>query len=173
MMVYMTAGGEVAADGKEIAVHVGGQDLLVSWHPPVAVPAGRRHGAEGVCVSGGGVVLVSPDGQGWSFPAGRPEAEESWAETLRREVREEACATVVQARLLGFSRGVCIAGPEKGLVLVRSIWRADVELGPWDPYFEIRHRRLVAPADLAAELTLASHPFAPIVRRTLQEAGLA
>jgi ADP-ribose pyrophosphatase YjhB (NUDIX family) len=173
MMVYMTAGGEVAADGKEIAVHAGGQDLLVSWHPPAAVPAGRRHGAEGVCVSGGGVVLVSRDGQGWSFPAGRPEAEESWAETLRREVREEACATVVQARLLGFSRGVCIAGRENGLVLVRSIWRADVELGPWDPYFEIRHRRLVAPADLAAELTLASHPFAPIVRRTLQEAGLA
>ena len=122
-------------------------------------------------MSGGGVVLVSPDGQVWSLPAGRPEAEESWAETLRREVREEACATVVQARLLGFSRGVCIAGPEKGLVLVRSIWRADVELGPWDPYFEIRHRRLVAPADLAAELTPASHPFAPIVRRTLQEAG--
>jgi len=117
-------------------------------------------------------VLVSPDGQGWSFPAGRPEAEESWAETLRREVREEACATVVQARLLGFSRGVCIAGPEKGLVLVRSIWRADVELEPWDPQFEIRQRRLVPPADLAVELALASHPFAPILRRALQEAGL-
>ncbi len=172
MMVRMTVASEVAADGQEVEVHVGGQDLMVSWHPPAAAPAGTRHGAEGICVSSGGVVLVSPDGQGWSFPAGRPEAEESWEEMLRREVREEACATVIQARLLGFSRGVCIAGPEKGLVLVRSIWRADVELEPWDPHFEIRHRRLVARADLAAELTLASHPFAPIVRLALQEAGL-
>ena len=117
MMVFMTAGDEVAADGQEIAVYAGGQDLA-SWHPPAAVPAGRRHGAEGVCVSGGEVVLVSPDGQGCSFPAGQPEAEESLEETLLREVREEACATVTQARL-----------------------------------------------------ELASHPFAPIVRRALREAA--
>lgn len=84
-MVLMTVASEVADDGQEIEVHVGGQDLMVSWHPPAAAPAG------------------------WSFPAGRPEAEESWEETLRREVREAGCATVIQARLLGFSRGVCIA----------------------------------------------------------------
>ena len=110
MMVRMTAGDDVAADRQECEVHAGGQDLLVSWHPPDAAPAGTRHGAEGVCVSGGEVVLVSPDGRGWSFPAGRPEAEESWEEPLLREVREEACATVIQARLLGFSRGVCVVG---------------------------------------------------------------
>ena len=81
--------------------------------------------------------------------------------------------TVVRARLLGFSRGVCVAGPENGLVLVRSIWRAEVELGPWDPRFEIRHRRLVAPSDLADALGLATHPFAPILRRALREAEVA
>lgn len=172
-MVAMTCGGDVAADGLEIAVHVGGQDLLVSWHPPGAVPPGTMHGAEAVCVSGEEVVLVSTDGESWSLPGGRPEVDETWGETLRREVLEEACATVVHARLLGFSRGVCIAGPESGLELVRSIWRADVELGPWEPRFEMHHRRLVTPEDLAEDLALTRHPFAPFVRRALREAGVS
>lgn len=163
----------LAADGQEIAVHVGGQDLLVSWHPPATPPDGTAHGAEGVCVTADGrIVLISPDGERWAFPAGRPEDDETWEETLRREMREEACAEVVRARLLGFSRGVCVAGPEQGLVLVRSIWRADVELGLWDPQFEIRHRRVVAEVDVARELAITTHPFAPIVRRILHEAGL-
>jgi hypothetical protein len=39
-----------------------------------------------------------------------------------REIMEEACARVTGARLLGFVRGRCADGREKGLVLVRSIW---------------------------------------------------
>jgi 8-oxo-dGTP pyrophosphatase MutT (NUDIX family) len=118
----------------------------------------------------GNIVLISVDGLRWSFPAGRPEGVESWEATLRREVMEEACATVVRATLLGFARGVCVAGPETGLVLVRSIWRADVQLGPWLPQFEIKHRRIVRLGEVDGQLALASHPFAPFVRRALREA---
>jgi ADP-ribose pyrophosphatase YjhB (NUDIX family) len=91
----------------------------------------------------GEIVWVSEDGERWSFPAGRPEGTESWEQTLRREMLEEACASVVGAKLLGFVRGECVEGPEQGRILVRSMWRADVELGPWEPQFEIRHRRVV------------------------------
>src|SRR5262245_38409554 len=97
-----------------------GQDWLVSWHPPADVPDGLRHGAAGVCVAGDQLVLISPDGDQWGFPAGRPEGEETFEETLRREVWEEACARVTAARLLGFARGECVAGHEEGRVLVRS-----------------------------------------------------
>ena len=85
---------------------------------------------------------------------------------------EEACATVLTARLIGFVQGSCLAGPERGRVLVRSIWRADVELGPWEPRFEIPHRRVVAPAVVADQLALDTHPLALVIRRELLEAGI-
>jgi hypothetical protein len=36
-----------------------------------------------------------------------------------------------------------VRGYERGLVLVRSFWRADVRIDPWEPEFEIEHRRIV------------------------------
>jgi 8-oxo-dGTP pyrophosphatase MutT (NUDIX family) len=107
------------------------------------------------------------------LPAGRPEGEETWEQTLRREVREEACATVVRARLLGFARGEYVAGRQAGTVLVRSIWRADVTLDPWVPRHEIPFRKVVAAAEIERALGIARHPFAPIVRRALREARVA
>jgi hypothetical protein len=84
---------------------------------------------------------------------------------------EEACATVARARLLGFTCGECVTGPERGRVLVRSVWRADVELRPWEARFEITARRVVAPAAVEEALSLGTHPFAAIIRRELREAA--
>jgi ADP-ribose pyrophosphatase YjhB (NUDIX family) len=165
--------GPVAADGVQIPVPSGGQQWLVSWHPPPEPPDGTPHGAEGVCVTAdGGIVVISPDGTIWDLPAGRPEPGENWEQTLRREMDEEACATVTGARLLGFTRGQCVTGPERGRVLVRSVWRADVELRPWEARFEIADRRVVASAAVEDTLSLGSHPFAAIIRRELAEAAL-
>jgi hypothetical protein len=59
----VVADGLVAADGVQIPVWSGGQQWLVSWHPPPGPPDGTPHGAEGVCVTaGGGIVIISPDG---------------------------------------------------------------------------------------------------------------
>jgi hypothetical protein len=58
-------------------------------------------------------------------------------------------------------------------VLVRSIWRADVTLDPWDPRHEIPFRQVVAAAEVERVLDVARHPFAPIVRRALCEARVA
>lgn len=157
-------------DGDEFAISTNGQDWLLSWHPPPAVPVGRPHGAAGICITGRGeIVLISADSIHWDLPAGRPEGDETWEQTLRREMHEEACATVTHARLLGFSRGHCIAGPQTGLVLVRSFWRAQVTLDPWDPQFEIAHRRVVPPAEVLPHLPTVD---LPIFRRALAEAGL-
>src|SRR6266542_1671044 len=138
-----------------------------------AAGRGVPHGAEGVCVTpGGDIVVISPDGTIWDLPAGRPEPGENGEQTLRREMDEEACATVTGTRLLGFTRGQCVTGPDRGRVLVRSVWRADVELRPWEARFEIADRRVVAPAAVTDALSLGSHPFAAIIRRELAEAAL-
>lgn len=117
-------------------------------------------------------MLISPDGRRWGWPGGRPEPGEDWEQTMRRELLEEACAEVAQARLLGFTRSACLAGPEAGLVLVRSVWRAEVRLLAWNPEPGIPHRRTVPAAELGTHLWMEDG-LEPVFRRALLEAGLA
>ena len=58
------------------------------------------------------------------------------------------------------------------LVLVRSIWRAEVTLLPWRPEFEIRFRRVVPAHELAGHLW-TEEGAAPIYSRAAREAALA
>ena len=85
---------DIAADGADFTALINGQEWHVAWYPPPDPPPGTPHGAEAVCVAGDRIVVVSPDGQRWGLPAGRPERDERWVDTMRREVREEACAEV-------------------------------------------------------------------------------
>jgi ADP-ribose pyrophosphatase YjhB (NUDIX family) len=162
----------VARDREEFAVHSNGGDWLTAWHPEGEAPPGTPHGANGLSVTADDrVVLISNDALRWGWPGGRPEGDESWEQTLRREILEEACCIVRDARLLGFCRSACLAGPERGLVLVRSIWRAEVDLMPWEPRFEIAHRRVVPASKLLSSLWMEDG-FEPIYYRALREAGL-
>ena len=162
----------VARDGEEFPVRSNGGDWLTDWHPPAVAPGGTPHGANGLCVTADDcIVLISNDAERWGWPGGRPEDDESWEQTLRREVMEEACCFVREARLLGFCRSACLSGPEEGLVLVRSVWRAEVELMPWEPCFEIAHRRVVSRDELLSNLWMEAG-FGPIYHRALKEASL-
>lgn len=135
------------ADGEEITITSRGHTWKVAWYPPSAVPEGVHHGAAGLCLTTDQqLILISPDGDSWDLPAGRPEGKESWEQTLYREVREEACATVICARLLGFTGGYRIDLGPPGDRLLRAVYLAQVELQPWEPKFEIKHRKLVMPA---------------------------
>jgi ADP-ribose pyrophosphatase YjhB (NUDIX family) len=159
-------------DGEALTVHSNGGTWSIEWHSPVTEPEGTKHGANAFCITGDShVVLISNDGEQWGWPGGRPEGDESWEQTLRREILEEACATVHGARLLGFCRARCVAGPEHNRVLVRSIWRADVELHVWEARFEIRHRRLVPTDELLVHLWI-EEGFEPLYHRVLLEAGI-
>ena len=161
-----------ARDGE--AVHWrddGGQDIVSSWHrPELPAPDGKPHGSAGICFTPEGkVVLVSWPGVSWEFPGGRPMRDEDWRATLDREVLEEACASVEEATLLGFVKMVCVRGPNEGVALVRSLWRARVSLNPWEPRHETTGR-IVASPDQALELAELGRKFRPLYRRWLREA---
>ncbi|MFF0155375.1 NUDIX hydrolase [Micromonospora sp. NPDC005203] len=161
----------IATDGEAVDVITAADHWQSSWYPPSNLPAGTPRGSTGVCVVDGQVILVSDDGTHWQFPGGRPEAGEDWFDTLAREGSEEACATVLDSRLLGFSRGVCRRAPEQGLVLVRALWRADVRLDAWAPEHEMVERRLV-PSGNVWDLVTVPAGWEPIYRRILIEAGI-
>ena len=169
----MTDASEIAIDGKEYEFHDNGGDWVATWHPGSdPVPDGINHGSGGICVSfDGQLVLVSRDGESWELPAGRPESDEDWRATLDREMWEEACVKVNQARLLGFVRGRCMSGHEKGLVLVRAMWRADVTVSPWNPEYEIPHRALIPTLDAMDKLEITATLW-PIYRRWFSDAAL-
>lgn len=163
---------DVAGNGVDFRALINGQEWRVAWYPPPDPPSGTPHGAEAVCGVNDQILVVSGDGQRWGLPVGRPERHERWVDTMRREVREEGCAEVVTCQLLGFSRGVCVQGSQEGLVLIRSMWRAEVRLRAWEPRFEMAHRRLL-PADRALrELTVADG-LLPFYRRFFTEAAVS
>jgi ADP-ribose pyrophosphatase YjhB (NUDIX family) len=162
---------DIAETGLVVDIRANDQHWQSTWYPPAEPPAGTPHGSTGVCVVEDHVVLVTDGGGVWQLPGGRPEPGEDWADTLSREVDEEACAAVLACRLLGFSRGECLRGPQAGLVLVRALWRAEVRLDAWAPKHEMVERRLVPPAQVWDTLTIPSG-YEPVLRRILLEADI-
>ena len=148
-----------------------GQDIVVSWHPSVLpAPTGKNHGAAGICFTPEqNVVLVTWPGVSWEFPAGRPERGEDWRATLDREILEEACASVEKATLLGFARSVCINGSEEGLVLVRSLWCAEISLNPWEPRHETTGRIIVRSDEVPEKVGFSGSRW-PIYQRWFRDA---
>ncbi|MFF3559328.1 NUDIX domain-containing protein [Streptomyces sp. NPDC002574] len=159
----------IAENGAGFTAPAHGQDWRVAYCPPPEPPPGTPYGAEVVCVVGDRILLVSEDGQRWRLPSSRPEPRERCRDTMRREVREEACAAVVERRLLGFSRGVCVRGPQEGLVLIRAMWRAEVRLAPWDPHRGTVHRRLLSVGEAFRTLTIPEG-LGPFYRKLFAQA---
>ena len=163
----------IAIDGQEYEFEDANQSWLASWHSPSESSLeSKRHGSGAVCrTSDRQIVLISQNGVKWEHPAGRTEGDETWRQTLDREVMEEACAVVVQAKLLGFIQGRCIRGHEEGLVLVRALWSAEVMLQDWEPEHEVKYRKLVGEDEVDESI---DYPWgmAEIYNRWLAESRL-
>lgn len=139
----------------------------MTWYPPDQIPSGTPHGSAGVCLTTSGeIVLVKiRDVDYWELPAGRPEGNENWEQTLRREVAEEGCATVLDADLIGFCR---TCNETDGTVRVRSYWKTTVQVNDWKPLHEIESRMVIAPRLALPYLSLVHKP---ITIRAMVEAG--
>jgi 8-oxo-dGTP pyrophosphatase MutT (NUDIX family) len=116
--------------------------MAPGWMPP----AGLVTQALGLCFTADRlVVMVTWDGVRWTFPGGTVEPGETLAQTLVREVAEEACARVVRHRYLACQHIADPCNPDGRPSYYQTRWWARVELDPWRPRHEMTGRRLVIP----------------------------
>jgi GrpB-like predicted nucleotidyltransferase (UPF0157 family)/8-oxo-dGTP pyrophosphatase MutT (NUDIX family) len=115
------------------------------WIPAHVAPPVPASRAQAVCVTGPGVAVVvgtNPDGP-WTPPGGGLEGNEMVLEALAREVREEACAELLGAELLGHQVGVEVSAEGPSALWAQAKLLATVRLDPFEPKHEITHRRAV------------------------------
>lgn len=136
---------------------------IVARHVRERPPADCVPGSAGaVCVTAGGdaVVVTENPTYGWGCPGGHPEGDETPEQTLAREVLEEACARVVESELL-VTHELEELDDERRIVARRwspAFW-SRVEVDPWVPEFEKKHRRLVPLAQVNELLHWHAPPF--------------
>lgn len=142
-----------------------GRRWTATWlEPPFRPQAPDCNQAYGICFTRAGViVLVKLDGDYWNLPGGGVEPAETLEDTLRREVREEACAEVVECEYIGCQRVDDPDHPDGPQRYYQARFWARVGLLPWQEHFEARERRLVKRGDFLATLQWGAASSAKII----------
>jgi hypothetical protein len=117
---------------------VGDQWYTVSWLPRSSGYEDVARQSIGFAVTGDGrtVIVRHRDGRK-HIPGGTRESSETLRDTLERELREEACARVVDAELLGYLRAARRGTDGVSDIHYGSRWWARVELDQWAPVWEM------------------------------------
>lgn len=146
----------------------------VSLHQPNDRPDGDAHGSEAICmIDDRQTVLVRNANGRLNTPGGHPEPGETSEDTVRREVREEACAEITACRLIAFARSEGIAGPESGKTMVRDMYVARVTLLPWETPEKEIIERLVVPLDDLLGIMAADWPGLDAFSQELVDLAMA
>ena len=141
----------------------------IAWFdPPFRPPLDETTQALGICFTGDNrIVLVTLNGTDWSLPGGSLEPGETLEQTLAREVREEACARVIDSSYIGCQRVEELDGDR--LPYYNTRFWARVELDEFRPEHEMIARRLVTPEQFRATLFWGAQATAGVIL----ERGLA
>ena len=118
--------------------------IRLEWHEdclPDRLPVTQIYG---FCFDSRGHILLIDDGDQYSLPGGKPEEDETWEQTMRREVLEEAQITLGEIYYLGWQEviGDRLAHDERPYAQVRMIAQVESLLPvAADPATGICYRR--------------------------------
>lgn len=131
-----------------------GRTLTLAWLPaPYWPPQALVTQVSGVCTTDEGqIVLVRGSRGQLALPGGHPEPGEEPLDTFRRELWEEACATLVQWAYLGAQKISDSGAPQEVSEYYQLRYWARVELHPFVARFETQGRELTAPHNVLAAL---------------------
>jgi 8-oxo-dGTP pyrophosphatase MutT (NUDIX family) len=131
--------------------------MAPGWHPP----RDSISQSYGFCFTASrDVVLVRLEPDFWNLPGGQVEPGEDPADTLVREVAEEACARVLRAHYLACQHVWDPEAPDGRTSHYQARWWARVELDPWTPCHETVARRLVPPKLVVPNLSWSGKAIA-------------
>jgi len=135
-----------------------GRDLTLVWYESNQIPTGKKISqVSAFCVDNNGdVLIVRHEKQGWCLPGGHPEDGETVEETLRREVQEEADATIKSdINLMGY---LGVFDPDNNSIegrdyfQLRFLCKLD-ELNDFKADFETSDRQFIKPEELPKYIT--------------------
>jgi 8-oxo-dGTP pyrophosphatase MutT (NUDIX family) len=111
------------------------------------------------CTQDGEILLVgsSDDSETWWLPGGGVEHGESEEAALRRELMEEAGATVEETELLGYQR---VDDPVDGAYLISHYWARIAMPSAFEPMHEVTETLLVPPDRFLKHLFWSDDPVA-------------
>jgi ADP-ribose pyrophosphatase YjhB (NUDIX family) len=121
-----------------------GEDLKIAWCEDFKLNGELYTQVSGYVFNDQNQILIVRNGATWTVPGGHPEEGETPMQTLDREVMEEACLTVKDAKYIGAVEVV-----ENGQTYYQLRYTARVnEVLPWNEEWEISERKFVDLDDL-------------------------
>ena len=121
------------------------ENCKLLWHEGFELSNQKHTQVSGYVFNDKNELLIVRNDQTWTIPGGHPELNETYLETLNRELMEEACVTLKEVNYLGAVEVV-----ENGETYYQLRYTAKVnELKPFKQEWEIGERKFVKLNDLA------------------------
>jgi hypothetical protein len=143
-----------ARDGEEFAVRSSGGDWLIAWHSPVAVPAGKAHGANAFCVT------ADVDEHAPQFERYRAEEDAVWPEWAGLPIEEVlGRLKVLREEIIALVKGLTEAAASR--IGIHQLF-GEMSLALWLEFFllhEAHHLYVVMTRLGQAKKSLSAEPI--------------